>query len=146
MDYLHVLCMILMVLSCVLCMTLMVFIYVYYGLFVYTNLVDVISLFSTVFLFIDRFLIKFDRFLPKFGRESSGWILKKITNLSMKSTDNSAKPAGFRYSRFWLFLRRAFWPNFLEFHRIFPKFSKTDEIAMVRFVRPPNFIALLCHT
>jgi hypothetical protein len=64
--------MILMVLSCVLCMTLMVFIYVYYGLFVYTNLVDVISLFSTVFLFIDRFLIKFDRFLPKFGRESSG--------------------------------------------------------------------------
>jgi hypothetical protein len=72
MDYLHVLCMILMVLSCVLCITLMVFIYVYYGLFVYTNLVDVISLFSMVFLFIDRFLIKFDRFLPKFGRESSG--------------------------------------------------------------------------
>jgi hypothetical protein len=51
MDYLHVLCMILMVLSCVLCMTLMVFIYVYYGLFVYTNLVDVMSLFFTVFSF-----------------------------------------------------------------------------------------------
>jgi hypothetical protein len=45
MDYLYVLCMILMVLSCVLCMTLMVFIYVYYELFTCTNLVDVMSLF-----------------------------------------------------------------------------------------------------
>jgi hypothetical protein len=50
-DYLHVLCMILMVLSCVLCMTLMVFIYMYYGLFVCTNLVDVMPLFFTVFSF-----------------------------------------------------------------------------------------------
>jgi hypothetical protein len=48
-DYLYVLCMILMILSCVLCMTLKVFIYVYYGLFACTNLVDVISLFFTVF-------------------------------------------------------------------------------------------------
>jgi hypothetical protein len=51
MDYLHVLYMILMVLSCVLCMTLIVFIYVYYGLFACTNLVDVMPLFFTVFLF-----------------------------------------------------------------------------------------------
>jgi hypothetical protein len=51
MDYLHVLCMILMVLSCVLCMTLIVFIYMYYGLFTCTNLVDVMSLFFTVFSF-----------------------------------------------------------------------------------------------
>jgi hypothetical protein len=50
-DYLYVLCMILMVLSCVLCMTLMVFIYVYYGLFACTNLVDVMLLFFTIFSF-----------------------------------------------------------------------------------------------
>jgi hypothetical protein len=50
-NYLHVLCMIFMVLSCVLCMTLMVFIFVYYGLFTCTNLVDVMSLFFTVFSF-----------------------------------------------------------------------------------------------
>jgi hypothetical protein len=49
MNYLHVLCMIFMVLSCVLCMTLMVFIYVYYGLFICTNLIDVMSLFSWFF-------------------------------------------------------------------------------------------------
>jgi hypothetical protein len=40
-----------MVLTCVLCITLMVFIYVYYGLFVGTNLVDVMSLFFKGFLF-----------------------------------------------------------------------------------------------
>jgi hypothetical protein len=51
MDYLHVLCMIHMVLSCALCMTLKVFIYVYYELFACTNLVDVISLFCMVFSF-----------------------------------------------------------------------------------------------
>jgi hypothetical protein len=45
-NYLHVLCIIFIVLSCVLCITLMVFIYMYYGLFTYTNLIDVISLFS----------------------------------------------------------------------------------------------------
>jgi hypothetical protein len=46
MYYLHVLCMILMVLSCVLYVIPMVFIYMYYRLFACTNLVDVISLFS----------------------------------------------------------------------------------------------------
>jgi hypothetical protein len=45
-NYLHVLCIIFMVLSYVLCITLMMFIYVYYGLFAYTNLIDIISLFS----------------------------------------------------------------------------------------------------
>jgi hypothetical protein len=40
-----------MVLSCVLCMTPMLFIYVYYVLFIYTNLVDVMLLFLTVFSF-----------------------------------------------------------------------------------------------
>jgi hypothetical protein len=51
MDYLYILYMILIVLSCVLYMTLMVFIYVYYELFAYTNLVDIIPLFFTVFSF-----------------------------------------------------------------------------------------------
>jgi hypothetical protein len=50
-NYLHVLCMIFMVLSYVLYMTLMLFIYVYYGLFAYTDLVDVIPLFFTIFSF-----------------------------------------------------------------------------------------------
>jgi Na+/alanine symporter len=50
MNYLHVLCMILMVLNCVLCMTLIVFIDVYYGLFACTNLVDVMPLFSQFFV------------------------------------------------------------------------------------------------
>jgi hypothetical protein len=50
-DYLHVLCMILMVWICVLCITLMVFIYLYYVLFACTNLVDIMSLFFTVFSF-----------------------------------------------------------------------------------------------
>jgi hypothetical protein len=36
---------------CVLCITLMMLIYVYYGLFVCINLVDVMSLFSMVFSF-----------------------------------------------------------------------------------------------
>jgi hypothetical protein len=48
MNYLHVLYMILMVCIYV-CMTLIVFIYVYYGLFAYINLVEVMSLFFMVF-------------------------------------------------------------------------------------------------
>jgi hypothetical protein len=55
MNYLYVLCIILMVLSGVLYMTLMVFIYVYYGLFACTNLVVVIPLFFMVFCSIYRF-------------------------------------------------------------------------------------------
>jgi hypothetical protein len=60
MNYLYVLCMIFMVLSCVLGMTLMMFIYVYYGLFACTNLVDVMSFF-TVFSF---YLPIFDKNQP----------------------------------------------------------------------------------
>jgi hypothetical protein len=47
-----------MILSCVLCMTFMVFIYMYYKLFACTNLVDVMPLFFTVFYFIYQFLVK----------------------------------------------------------------------------------------
>jgi hypothetical protein len=40
-----------MMLIYILCMTLMVFIYVYYELFAYTNLVDIIPLFFMIFPF-----------------------------------------------------------------------------------------------
>jgi hypothetical protein len=128
MNYLHVLCMILMVLSCVLCMTLMVFIYVYYGLFACTNLVDVMPLFSRFFHFIYQFSAEIVRFLPKFARKSPRQFSRKITDLSMKSAE-------FQYSRFSLFLCRLQWVS-AEFSRIspiFPNFPKTDGIAQVRF-------------
>jgi hypothetical protein len=67
MNYLHVLYMIFMVLSCVLCMTLMIFIYVYYGLFVYTNLVYVM-LFFTIFSF---HLLIFDKNRLVFRKKKS---------------------------------------------------------------------------
>jgi hypothetical protein len=70
-DYLHVLYMILIVWICVLCMTLIMFIYMYYGLFAYTNLVELMLLFSTIFLSSDQFSGKFGQFLPQFVRESS---------------------------------------------------------------------------
>jgi hypothetical protein len=87
MDYLHVLCMILMVLSCVLCMTLMMFIYVYYGLFAYTNLVDVMSLFSMVFSF---YLPIFGKIRSVFGKirpEIAPMNFRKIADLSVKLAD-----------------------------------------------------------
>jgi hypothetical protein len=70
MNYLHVVCMILMVLSCVLCMILMMFIYVYYGLFICTNLVYIISLFLRVF----------SSHLPIFGKKSLGFWQKSSGN------------------------------------------------------------------
>jgi hypothetical protein len=87
MDYLHVLCMILMILSCVLCMTLIVFIFIYYGLFECINLVDVMPLFFMIFCFIYRFSAKIARFLAKFIRKSPRRFLRKITDLSVKSVD-----------------------------------------------------------
>jgi hypothetical protein len=77
----------------------MMFIYVYYGLFAYTNLVDIMSLFFTVFLFNAA---KFDRFLPKFVRESSEQFSKKFSDLSVKSADNSTKLAKIQDSRILL--------------------------------------------
>jgi hypothetical protein len=53
MDYLYIQCMTPMVCICVLCVTLMLFIYVYYRLFAYTNLVDIILLFFTIFSLTD---------------------------------------------------------------------------------------------
>jgi hypothetical protein len=48
-------------LSCVLCMTLIVFIYMYYGLFACINLVDIMPLIFTVFSF---HLLIFDKNHP----------------------------------------------------------------------------------
>jgi hypothetical protein len=53
------------VLSCVLCMTLIMFIYVYYRLFTCINLVDVISLFFMVF---SLHLLNFDKNQPVFDK------------------------------------------------------------------------------
>jgi hypothetical protein len=100
MDYLHVLCISLMVLSCVLCMTLMVFIYVYYGLFACTNLVDVMPLF-----FHDFFIPSTDFWQksPDFLQNSPG---NRHVDFWEKPADLSVKPAAFRSSRFSLFLHR----------------------------------------
>jgi hypothetical protein len=88
-DYLYVLCMTLMVWICVLCVTLMLFIYVYYGLFACINLVDAISLFSTVFSFHDRFSRKFGRFFTLSVRKSASQFLIKVDELSANAADNS---------------------------------------------------------
>jgi hypothetical protein len=80
MDYLHILCMILMILSCVLCITLMMFIYMYYRLFACTNLVDVMPLFSWFFRSIYRFSAKIARFLAKFDRKLPRDISVKLVN------------------------------------------------------------------
>jgi hypothetical protein len=88
-DYLYVLCMTLMVWICVLCVTLMLFIYVYYGLFACINLVDAISLFSTVFSFHDRFSRKFGRFFTLSVRKLASQFLIKVDELSANAADNS---------------------------------------------------------
>jgi hypothetical protein len=84
MDYLRILCMILIVFSYVLCMTLMLFIYVYYELFACTNLVDVISLYFTVFRSIYRILAKISWFPAKTTQNSPRRFPKKMTDLSVK--------------------------------------------------------------
>jgi hypothetical protein len=79
MDYLYVLYMIL---------TVFVFIYVYYGLFICTNLVYVISLVFTVFSFHLLIFGKKNRPVSdKIHPEIATLIFEKITNLSVKSTD-----------------------------------------------------------
>jgi hypothetical protein len=100
MDYLHVLCMILMVWICVLCMTLMMFIYVYYVLFACTNLVDIIPLFFTIFFLMTDFCQNSS------GNHVDDFQKKKLFDFSLKSADNSAKSAEIRDSEIQLFLRR----------------------------------------
>jgi hypothetical protein len=106
----------------------------YYGLFACINLVDDMPLFSTVFLFNDRFSAKFDRFLSKFVRESPRQFSEKFTNLSVKSADNSVKPAKIQDSRIRLFFCRLHCVSakFFQISLIFLIFSKPDRIAMVQ--------------
>jgi hypothetical protein len=61
--------------------------------------------FSRFFLSNDRFSAKFDRFLLKFVWESLGRFLEKVDDLSVKSADNSTKPAKVWDSRIRLILR-----------------------------------------
>jgi hypothetical protein len=129
MDYLHVLCIILMVLSCVLCMTLMVFIYVYYGLFACTNLVDVMPLFFHGFFIPST---DFWQKSPDFCQNSPG---NRHANFWEKPADLSVKPTAFRSSRFSLFLHRlrCVLAEFCRISPIFPNFPKTDRIGEARF-------------
>jgi hypothetical protein len=89
MNYLHVVCMILMVLSCVPCMIFMMFIYVYYGLFICTNLVYIMS------LFLRFFFIPFTDFRQK-NHSVSGKNRPEIaTPIFGKNADLSVKSAEF---------------------------------------------------
>jgi hypothetical protein len=128
-DYLYVLCMILMVLSCVLCMTLMVFIYVYYELFVCTNLVDVMSLFFTVFSFHVQNFGK-NRLVSGKNRPE---LDTSVFGKTRKPADLSVKPATFPGFHCSSVISGAFRPNFPNFHHFLPNFSKTDGIGEVRF-------------
>jgi uncharacterized membrane protein len=95
MDYLYGLCMIFIVLSYVLCMTLMVFTYAYYELFLCTNLVDVISLFFTVFSF---HLLIFDKnrsVSSKIRPEIATLIFRKNGQFIGEITDLLVKLAAF---------------------------------------------------
>jgi hypothetical protein len=76
----------------------MMFIYLYYGLFVYSDLVDVMLLFFIIFFFsiTDFFLEKLIGF---YQRPS-----EKVIDLSVKSDDNSAISAEIQDSKIRLFL------------------------------------------
>jgi hypothetical protein len=103
MNYFYVLYIIFMVLSCVICMTFILFIYVYYRLFVCTNLVDVMSLFFMIFSFN---LLIFDKKRPvptKIVRKWPRRFSEKPTDLSafLIFTVSSSSPV--RFGRFFLF-------------------------------------------
>jgi hypothetical protein len=96
-NYLHILCTILMVLSCILCIIFIVFIYMYYGLFTCINLVDTMSLFFTIFLF---HLLNF----TKIGMFPTKTVRNSPRRFSDKSADLSVKPVVFWCFRFSVFL------------------------------------------
>jgi hypothetical protein len=136
MDYLHLLCMILMILSYVLCMTLMVFICVYYGLFICINLVNVMSLFFTVFSFHLPNFGKNGRFLAKTARNSphqfsektnrfisqTGRFIGETSCISVFPVFTIPPSSPVRFSQIFLI--------FTDFCRFF---SKTDGIGEVWF-------------
>jgi hypothetical protein len=126
MNYLYILCIIFMILSCVLCMTLMMFIYIYYGLFACTNLV-VMSLFFTVF---SLYLSIFDKNWPVFDTNRP----KIVRRFSEKPADLSVKSVDLSVFSVLLFLRhlRYVSTNFFNFYRFLLKFSKTHGMDKVR--------------
>jgi hypothetical protein len=101
----------------VLCVTFMVFIYVYYELFACRNLVYVMSFF-TVFSFQWSISWKIRPVSTKIVQESSGRFSGKVGDFSMNLTNNSVKPAEICVSKNWLFLRPC-QPNFTEFFWFF---------------------------
>jgi hypothetical protein len=132
MNYLHVLCMLFMVLSYVLYMTLMLFIYVYYGLFACTNLVDIMSLFFMVFLFHLPIFNK-NRSVSDTNRlEIARRFSEKLVDISAKPTDLLVKPADLSVFPVSLFLHRLRCIS-TEFSRFLSIFSKTDGIDDVQF-------------
>jgi hypothetical protein len=141
MDYLHVLCMTLMVWICVLCMTLMMFIYVYYGLFICINLVDVMLIFFTIFPFqwLVFWIIQpvFDIIRPEIVRPIFGksqWIISKYV-------DNSVNLAEFWFFRMFLFLScvNCFSQNFPIFADFFWILQNSTDLAPSEFLLPVEF-------
>jgi hypothetical protein len=135
----------LMVWICVLCVTFMVFIYAYYRLFACINLVDVMSLFCTVFSFQWSILWKIWPIFHIIRPEISKLVFDKIR------LDNSVNSTKFWFSYFSMFLSSAvFWPNFPGFHQIFPKFTifdgfGTKQIFITHPIFKPWFIYACCY-
>jgi hypothetical protein len=124
-DYLYIVCIILMILNYVLCITLMVFIYVYYELFTCINLVYVISLFFMIFSF---HLSNFDKNRPIFDknhRNSPHRFFRKTGRFIGQTDRFIVKTAAFRFSLVSPFVSGVFQSIF----RDFPIFKKTDEIS-----------------
>jgi hypothetical protein len=123
----------------------MMFIYVYYRLFACTNLVDVIQLFFTVFLFNDRFSEKFDRFFTLFARKSSSWLSIKVGEFSANLVDNLVNSAEFWFSSFFLILSLLRCVS-VDFFRFSPNFSEFYKIRRIwhqaNFHAPSNFQTL----
>jgi hypothetical protein len=127
MDYLHILCMVLMVLSCVLCTTLMLFIYVYYVLFICTNLVDVMPLFFTGFSFNLPFSAKIAWFLPIFRKNCRfineiGRLIIKIGRILVLQISTVPPLSPMRFGQF-----------FKKIHLFFLSFLKTNGIVTPDF-------------
>jgi hypothetical protein len=120
MNYLHVLRMLLIVLSCVLCMTLMVYIYVYYRLFICTNLVQLMSLFFMVFHSIYQISAKIGRFLAKTVWNSphrfiskTGRFIAETGRISVFLVFTVPPSSPVRFDQIFLI--------FIDFYRIFQK-------------------------
>jgi hypothetical protein len=129
MNYLHILCMTLMVWICVLCVTPMMS-YRYFPL---------------SFLFNDQFSIKFGRFFTLFTEKSANRFLIKFVKLLANSTE-------FQFSNFFLFLSRASCVSteFFQFSPLFSNFTKFDSefSLLVEFsnIGPMSTYGLIAYT